>query len=256
MRAIVLATLMVGCVVHPTSSEHFVDRIDGDLERITFDVCSGDVTVRVTDVETAEVHRTVRWRNIEPESTLYVDGDTLVLDVDCPALCSGCAVDHEVLLPAGTVVSGTTGAGDVSVRGTGKRVEVESGAGDVTLEQVGDVIASTGSGNLQLDEVGGTVDLDSGAGHITGLRLESEIGIATSGAGDIDLSWTVAPTHADLSSGAGDVAIQVPEGHYRVDATTSAGEVTVEGLISDPDAPASLTLRSDAGDVRVLGSGY
>ena len=142
-RALILFGLLPACiVVTEGNSDQDTVTVDGEVTELSFDLGAGDLTVRVADVETTEVHRTFHWTGDHPDALVALDGGVLYLDVDCDNRPFGyCSVDHEVLVPAGIDVYGITGAGDVTLVATGGVVDVETGAGDVDVDGATQVTA-------------------------------------------------------------------------------------------------------------------
>lgn len=260
--ALLAVALMPACVYvqGPQHVEHDSTAFEGEVQAVFFDVGAGDLLVRVADVPAVEVHRTLRWSGDRPDALLTLDTDgTLVMDVDCrpnggPFRVDGCSVDHEVLLPAGSVVvEGITGAGDIRLEGTDELVDVETGSGDVWIDQAGRVFAATGSGDIDLFDARGALTLETGSGDVKGTGLRGGSGVVSTGSGNVDLFWKMAPELVDIATGSGDVDLSIPPGSYRVDVDTGSGNVSVQGITTDPSASSSIAIETGSGDIRVEG---
>jgi DUF4097 and DUF4098 domain-containing protein YvlB len=154
-----------------------------------------------------------------------------------------------------------SGSADVEGRGRYGVVHVDSGSGDVELEQIasgelragsGDVdiqriIATvrvkTGSGDVKLGPVGGSVDVMAGSGDVV-LDSVGEGVKAKTGSGDILLKS--ASGRVDALAGSGDVVIRrIDQGE--IFAKTGSGDVTV-GVTRG--TAAYLDIQTVTGDVR------
>ncbi|TWH21530.1 DUF4097 family beta strand repeat-containing protein [Prauserella rugosa] len=217
-----------------------------DVDRIELATGSGDVTVRVGDVDRVTVVEKLSYRWSEPSETHTVDDSVLRLE-RCDAWW--CEVDHEVIVPRGLAVSGELGSGSLSANGVSS-VDVEAGSGDVRLAEItGDVRLDVGSGSAEFHDVDGAVVAEAGSGTLTGRELRGSVE-AEAGSGAIDLQLAE-PGDVTASVGSGDLRVAVPRGDYRVEGDTGSGERRLE-VGSDPEAPNVLLLDSNSGDVTLL----
>jgi hypothetical protein len=146
-----------------------------------------------------------------------------------------CAVDFEIFVPAGTVVSVDTGTGDVNVRGTGAAVNV-----------------TTGSGDIRLDRTGGASQAKTGTGDVTGAFLAGGTMSARTGSGDIDLTYATAPDQVKAKAGTGDIDVLVPRdaSAYRISTDTGTGSRKVN-VPTAPDSKRTISLDTGSGDIRI-----
>ncbi|OFE18924.1 hypothetical protein BA895_01820 [Humibacillus sp. DSM 29435] len=145
------------------------------------------------------------------------EGSTLVIDADpgCGPLVFGCSADYTLRVPDGTAVTVDDGSGDLKLGGALGVVDVKTGSGDITADDV-----------------------------------KSEAVAARSGSGDIDLGLAQAPGRLTVTSGSGDVELTVPSNDtYAVDLTRGSGddEVTVT---NDPASPRKVQIQTGSGDVK------
>ncbi|TQM82106.1 putative adhesin [Saccharothrix saharensis] len=210
---------------------------------------SGDVVVRSKEGATeTEVRRHVEYpKDAEKPSGVShrVEGSTLVLD----GCGSRCTVNYEVTVPSKDVrITGENTSGTVRLESVAS-VEVEVGSGDTTVRDVAGVVrVDTSSGDLTVSDVGGefTGKVGSGSSKLTGMRGPVTID-STSGDVDVRLA-AVNSVRADVGSGS--VTVDVPEGAFKIDVETGSGEKDIK-VKHDPNAAATLTLRSSSGDVTV-----
>lgn len=101
----------------------------------------------------------------------------------------------------------TTGSGDVSANDIGSFDVKSSGSGDFRVHGVhGNAhVARIGSGDLHLEDVDGKVDIGSvGSGDVTLRQVSGNVGIGSIGSGDIDVDG-VSGNFSVRSHGSGDI---------------------------------------------------
>ena len=195
-------------------------------ERVTELIVSsgaGNVEIVATSADRVTVQQTTHWVTDEPtpKKTLS-DGVLTLADSDD---CRGgwtllrCETDYRIEVPRDVAVSIKADAGDVTVTGLAGRVTLESDAGNVKGTELG-------------------------ASHVQ----------ASTDAGDVRLSFTVAPTSVDAETDAGDLDIDLPRAEYALDLDTDAGDTSVEGIVRYDLAPHSVSAETDAGDLTIRGN--
>lgn len=228
--AVVVTGAFAGCgFIGPPQrfSDDFT--VSEEITTIELNESSGSVTVRGADGTTeVTVERTVSYRgDREIGDTHEVDGDTLELG-GCGRFCS---VDYTVEVPAGVDVEGST----------------ENGA--IELTAVGEVDVRTSNGRIELEEVAGSVHAETSNGRIVGRDLNGDGIRARTSNGLIELELGEAQdVEARTSNGA--IDITVPESTYRVTAETSNGRTDI-GVADDPDGRFVLELRTSNGSITV-----
>ncbi len=196
---------------------------------------AGDVLVTGADVARIEVRMRITRGLNEPSVDTRMQGGTLVLEDDCPAVVLGsCRVDYDIRVPRDAAVTVDADAGDVEAADLMAGVDLESSAGEVDAARIG----------------GDRVRLSSSAGDVSAEGLTAAAVEATTSAGDVDLDLARVPDRVVADSSAGDVRVLLPDATYAVDAETSAGDEDVT-VAQDPDARAAVRVRSSAGDVTV-----
>lgn len=190
--------------------------------RVRITAPAGDVVIRVVPGETVRVARVERWSAVRPTVRVRDLDGALDIDAACPTTFSldfgtGCSVDLDVAVPAGTAV------------------EVEAGRGHVRATGDLDRLSVTGA-------VAG-VDVD-GCVRDLGVRVA---------AGGVEGTLACPPDRARLEVVAGPVRLHVPAGRYRLLAESAAGAVDVwPGVVDDGAAPRSLEISAVTGDVELL----
>ena len=139
--------------------------------------------------------------------------------------------DFTVELPAGVVMSASSGTGDVDVSGAMATVRASTGNGDVRVGAgAADVHASTGNGTVRVEGARAGVRASSGNGRIDVATAAGPV-TASSGNGDIRVSMASLRTPGDLSfsSGNGDITLRLPTDFGAdLDASTGSGSIRTD----------------------------
>lgn len=158
-----------------------------------------------------------------------------------------------IAAPEDSQVNIRTGSGKVAVAGRAGRVQIQSGAGDVSVDRVtGNAMVRTGSGQLRLGEMRAGVQARSGSGDVEIASIGAPSSVVT-GSGDVwlgqlrgdvlvrsgsgDLSLTDALRgQAELITGSGELQVSVHDGvAAEVDLTSSTG--TTESTLAVTSEP-------------------
>lgn len=180
----------------------------------------GPITLREGRPGVVTTRATIRYLWRMPTVTSTLDGDVVLVKVDCPAVAFASSVSLVVDVPPDGSVNAHTSAGSVTAAGVSSELTLSSSAGSVTAREV------------------------------TSTRVTAE-----SSAGSVSLSWAAGadPTSIAASSSAGSVTVTVPDVPgvaYNVDAGSSAGSTRVD-VRTDPQSDRTITARSSAGSVLV-----
>ncbi len=174
-----------------------------------------------------------------------VRGDTAVIVAEYegngPRRFSG---EFSITVPRGIEsVSVETRGGGVTAMHLGGKVDVQTGGGQLRVEDVkGTVRAQTGGDNVDIASVGGEVYLQTGGGRITLRDIRGNINASTGG-GDVVLQS--GHGEAVLETGGGNVQVQQCGGKLR--ASTGGGNLEIG------DVAGSVELETGGGSIR-LGS--
>jgi DUF4097 and DUF4098 domain-containing protein YvlB len=176
-----------------------------------------------------------------------------------------CAADFIIQVPRNLESAKVeTGGGSVNAAGIAGRVELQSGGGNIHLDDIGgEVTAETGGGTIEVGSVEGNVNLQTGGGNIKVASAKGEIkaesgggsvvvlsGLqgavletgggsirvdkctgpvkATTGGGSVDLGEIGGP--AEIETGAGSIRLASAKG--RVQAQTGGGSIQLDGATS------------------------
>ncbi|HKE52489.1 MAG TPA: DUF4097 family beta strand repeat-containing protein [Actinomycetes bacterium] len=240
------------------------DSVSETVRQIRIEGGSGSVSIDTGSGSTTSIRQTVQYRGDRPTvATHRMEGDTMVLDTDCGRNCSA---DYRVTVPAGVVVSGRVGSGDISLTGMAS-VDVETGSGTITARDVtGNVTAQTGSGDINARDIGGNAQVHTGSGTVTvsdvagTTNADADSGDvnardvtgsvdAVTGSGTVEVTLA-APTSIRAQAGSGDVTLTVPDGSYRVVASTGSGDQHIT-VPSDPSAPNTLEAHTGSGELTI-----
>jgi hypothetical protein len=184
----------------------------GAAPTVSVDSFAGDVAVQAITVDTIEIIATKRvprnagFDRIEVNFEQTADG--LRIEAVRPGITGGnMSVRLDILVPPGTALDISLGAGTVSVEGLAGGIQIDSGAGNVDIRSAeGQVRVGLGAGNINYE------GLPSGDSRLT------------SGAGNIDI---------DLP----------PDANLRIDLDTSIGNLTLRGV----DVEGQVTRRTARG---------
>jgi DUF4097 and DUF4098 domain-containing protein YvlB len=154
-----------------------------------------------------------------------------------------------------------TGSADLEARGRFGQANVNSGSGDIQIDQIAsgdlkagsgdidvervtaEVKAKTGSGDVTLGPVGGSCDVMAGSGDVVLSTVEGSLKVKT-GSGDVMVA--AGGDRVDAMAGSGDLLIkQVDRGE--VFAKTGSGDVTI-GVAAG--TAAYLDIQTVTGDVK------
>lgn len=135
-----------------------------------------------------------------------------------PDLRHNVRIEYDIIAPARTQLTTSSGAGNSSINGLALPVDATTGAGTITAEDLaGDVRLHTGAGTVNAKSVGGALEIESGAGSI---HVQGE------------------PKHDwRLKAGAGSIHLEVPSGSsFNLDAESGMGKVSVSDSLELKDA--------------------
>lgn len=185
--------------------------------------------------------------------------DTVAVSMSGPA-CNRCRfrAELELLVPVETTDAIVyTEAGTIEITGLNGRVNAESAAGGIQLEQIaGDVRALTAGGHIELGSIGGTVRCETAGGSI---RVEQALGdaILTTSGGSIEAEEVVGRLQAETAGGSIRVETAGSEAYLATSGGTilmgrAGGPVTAEtagGSIKIASALQGVHAETAGGDV-------
>ena len=124
------------------------------------------------------------------------------------------SISYELVVPANTQVSATTGSGDQTFGSLDGAVRARTGSGDIRVERTGGSLhAQTGSGSIRVASVGGEIRAQTGSGDVR---------VAQVGRADVS-----------VQTGSGDVILQLPsDAAYTLDASTGSGSINTSQPIT------------------------
>lgn len=187
----------------------------------------GRVRLHSGDGDEVLVERDLRGSPLsKPDEDIDAGGDRLEIDTRCSGFLffSGCSVNYDITVPAGTEVTVETISGQVAANGLEGDLNVQTTSGGVQVgEHVGAVEAETVSGSIGLEDVEGPVKAQSTSGRIVASGA-GELLEATTTSGQIDAAYFEADeVRAESVSG----RLQLGGGFTTLEASTVSGNVTV-----------------------------
>jgi Putative adhesin len=137
-------------------------------------------------------------------------------------------VDYQVDLPASSGVDVQSGSGDVTIDNVAGPITVQSGSGDVSVAGAQAASVRTGSGSVRLAGVAGDLRVATGSGSVRGTELAHVREVGT-GSGSVDLSGTFVDD-ATVRTSSGTVELRLaPGSSVRISASSSSGDVRGRG---------------------------
>ena len=192
--------------------------------------------------------RTAKVRELESNPPVRQLGNTVHLD---HAHLNNIWVDYDVTVPADTRVRSRTNSGDVKIRDLTSDLDLESGSGDLWLENItgrigtrshsGDVraraisgsfSAEASSGDIRLEERGkGDVDIRTTSGDVEATGIDGALHVEA-GSGNITAAGT--PTRSwEARAGSGNIHLNIPQdAAFQLDAATNSGELSVRQAVT------------------------
>ena len=149
----------------------------------------------------------------------------------------------------GRFLSATSGSGTVRARGIHGPADLESGSGELTLEDAGagDVKAKTGSGDIRVHGFNGSFNARTGSGDIDAYGHLQNGGMIMTGSGDVKLHLTPDSKFTlEAATGSGDIRVNMP-GVMAANSESSRHHVTTDVNGGGP----ALQIRTGSGDIEI-----
>jgi len=184
-----------------------------------------NITYTIREHVRAVTEETARRELARMKFTTYSSGETVVLRADCEGSKQG-SIDFDIQVPMQTaLVKLETDGGSVVAKNLSGRVEANTGAGGIQLDQIAGMIAvASGGGNIEIGKVGSDVQASTGGGSI---RLVSAAGQVTakSGGGNLNIGWAKVMT---LRTEGGSIRVAKCDGQIR--AETAGGNIDLNEI--------------------------
>lgn len=203
---------------------------------LTIDARSADVEIRSGDGDQVTVTQRFR-RNVfgsDPKDK-YREGKLEIGGGSCGFLAVGCDTSYVVVVPRQTKVTAHSNSGELKASDLPAGADLKVSSGGIEVHRIGtDLRMASSSGDV------GAFDVDAGTVN------------AVSSSGNVELTFTKAPTDVEARSSSGDVLIEVPKDKdtYQVVTETSSGDELVK-VETDPASKRTVRGRSSSGDVSV-----
>jgi hypothetical protein len=229
------ATPAVSVQTEPQSAMTFDHTLSVNGEaQLMVSTGSGDIHIRRGSGSEIHIHGQInvnrdgseeQAREIAAKPPIEQDGNVIHVGRQHEEHWEGISINYEIEAPAGTVLSATSGSGNIDDEGVGQNTKLETGSGDITAsglqgpftvktgsgnitaEQTGegDVQAETGSGNIEIKDVHGSFRAQTGSGDVKATGTPSAPWTLETGSGNIDIWSGNAPLTIDGSTGSGSV---------------------------------------------------
>lgn len=160
--------------------------------------------------------RSPKWRHLASEKQF-------VFDLEWNPFRSGGSIDIEIEVPAGSDLKAQTATGDLTCTGSLRRCQLQSAAGDISVERVtGDFKLETATGDLRAGVIEGSAQVKGASSDILIREVAGDLLVNTAN-GDVDI---------DRSHGA--VTLKTANGDLRIRCMQS-GSLAAESARSDID---------------------
>jgi Putative adhesin len=225
---------------------------------VRLDVSSGSGYIRISKGESGKVQINARIRakswfggsvqdrihQIESNPPIQQDGNTIRIGhLDNIDMGRDISISYEITTPADSKLHSHTGSGEQTINGLQGPLEVESGSGDLKIDDIGNAVqAETGSGDATIRQVKGDLRIKTGSGSIRAVDIAGGLDAHT-GSGSVDLEQT-APGSVRVSTGSGDIELRGIQGS--LDAEAGSGGIRADGSPTGP-----WKLRTGSGEVHL-----
>jgi DUF4097 and DUF4098 domain-containing protein YvlB len=150
-------------------------------------------------------------------------------------LFNNLSIDYEITVPADVALNLHSGSGDIEVNQVGRYLAASSGSGSVRAHGIhGPSNLESGSGDLELeDDAPGDVRARTGSGSIRVHGLNGGFNART-GSGDIEADGHLQGA-STISTGSGDVRLHLtPDSRFTLEGSTGSGDIRVHmpGLVA------------------------
>ena len=184
------------------------------------------------------------------------------VDQDQRRMYNNITVDYEVSAPRNVALNLHSGSGDLEVDNLSRFLKADTGSGSVRAHGIaGPADLETGSGDIELQQTAaGEVKARTGSGSIRVNGLSGGPLTVRTGSGDIEANGSLnGPAH--LTSGSGSVRVHIGrDAHFTINATTGSGSIRVPGSYNSDahhlSAPINgggtqITVETGSGDIEV-----
>jgi hypothetical protein len=223
-------------------------------KRIAVSTEGGQLTLAQAPIARATLTGTAQYSLLRPKPAPAFIGGVASYDYHCRSPFGSCGLTATVTIPAGMTASMSTGGGNAQVTGTTGDVTLNTGGGQLTAQDVsGTVTLTTGGGNITVGNASGPLTLNTDGGSILANAIRSVGVTASSGGGDITITFTAVPGDVNVSTAGGDITIVVPDDsaqHYHVTATTDGGGIDV-AVPKNDSSPNVITATSGGGNITI-----
>ena len=144
------------------------------------------------------------------------------------SLFNNISIDYEVTVPQSVALNLHSGSGDIEVDHVGRFLAADTGSGSVRAHGIhGSAQMQSGSGDLELQQEGqGDVKARSGSGSIRINGLNGGL-MARTGSGDVEANGRLQGA-ANVTTGSGSVRLHINnDTHFNLEASTGSGSIRV-----------------------------
>lgn len=227
--------------------------VAGPISKVRIGTGAGDIVVLPSLDGRLHVDATARGALHSPDLDVVREGSAITLEGNCPKITFGpCQAQVRLQVPKDASVEVESGSGDITAEDLDGHAWLRTGSGDVTARGLGaGGELRTHSGEVTLQDGTGNFVLESRSGDVRGADLASQRVRAETASGDVDLLFRRAPSEVDAFTSSGMVHITLPKGEaYNVVTDTGSGDTEI-GVRTDPGSPRIVRAGTESGNVAI-----
>ena len=144
------------------------------------------------------------------------------------SLLNNISIDYDLSVPSSVALNLHSGSGDIEVANVGRYLSAATGSGNVRAHGIhGPAELQTGSGDIELQQdAAGDVKAKTGSGSVRIHEFNGALTLRT-GSGDIEANGRLASS-STVTSGSGSVRLHLnPDSHFNLQAATGSGDIHV-----------------------------
>jgi hypothetical protein len=226
--------------------------------QLTAQFDAGDITLRQATAgspasQSATLSGTATY-SLSRSTVTYSDS---TVGYSCPWQFSGnCSLSASLQVPADTVVSLSTGGGDVTIPGFASPLTLRTDGGNVNAGHLrGTLGVDSSGGDVTVGVLDGPLQVNLDGGNLNIGAMSAGRAVITSGGGDVNLVFTKAPSSVQITSDGGNVTLFLPRsGRYNISDNADGGNFN-DPLPNYPSSKNTIGVDSAGGDINIVPAG-
>lgn len=206
-------------------------------------VSTGSGNIRITPSGDNQIHVTghvhASWSafgDVKSREQRIIDNPPIVQngnqirigDTTDRSLLNNISIDYDLSVPSAVALNLHSGSGDIEISNVGRYLSAATGSGNVRAHGIhGPAELQTGSGDIELQQdAAGDVKAKTGSGNVHIHEFNGGLTLRT-GSGDIEASGRLASS-ANVNTGSGSVRLHLnPDSRFNLQAATGSGDIRV-----------------------------